>query len=1329
MVISDLSVGSLLGQRFEVLGLAGRGGMGTVYKARDRERGEPVALKLLHATTGDGGEFERFEREARILSELQHPAIVSHIDHGQMADGQHYLAMEWLEGHDLGFRLSRGPLPVRDALCLIERTADALSQAHERGIIHRDIKPGNLFLVAGDPGQVKLLDFGVARHAVRSYGQTRTGMVVGTPEYMSPEQARGSRDLSPAADLFSLGCVLYECLAGQPPFVADHIAAVLVRILFEDPPPIESLRPGLPPELSALLAALLQKDPTLRLADARALRVRLAGLSELDDLSGPALAPKLAPALARSAPASDDFVHHEQSLVSVVLATAPETVSALGVTVPGSGVQLPKTDRRLLLQALTSLGGTPDFLANGTLLVTVPALASAQDQALIAARSGLLIRERWPEATVTMATGYGAIRGRTAVGQVVDQASSALLATASPPSSPGQSGVRIDPLSAKLLAGRFAVTPQGGHFVLLHEERDADGTRPLLGKPTPCVGRETELALLEAQLASCIDESEARMTLLCAAAGVGKSRLRHEFLRRIGARQGAQTLLQGRADMTAAGAPYGILRAALLQLCSVETQASPEEQRAALCQRLGQRLPAAIAEPTLWFLAEVCRLPFFDQGKPRLQAARQDPKLMRDCLREALLTFFAAELAAAPLLIVLDDLQWADALSLSILEELLRSHEGAPLCVLAFARPEVLTTFPRLQQLGRVQILTIKSLSRKACERLIVQVLGPNVPPAEVARTIEGCAGNALFLEELIRAIAEGNTDAPSETVVAMLQARLGKLPPRARRALLAAAVLGMRFRSAGVAALLGSHQVTAELSTLVEAEIIGGQSPSRPGHASEYEFRHALMRDAAYGLLSSSDASAGHLRAGEFLAKLPDSLPGVVAEHFERGGDRTRAAQHYLAAAKAELLGGNTEGAERPIRRGLACAVQPGLRGELLGELALWAIFSNQYGDAVQPAREAMELLPPGSAGWCHALWAALTVSLAQRDAEEFGQHLQKLLAADPEPGAESMYVEALLGVGSPLTWGAPATLLQVVHDRFRYAVARAEPKNPGIRRHLHFFAACLCLNRQPRPWTLIAEATEAERLSTLVGDRFVAPLLPIGVTAYGWFGLGDYVGLRGRLQELGAPLRGRPESMLLTWWQLTTAINLLELDDPAAWAEAEPLIAALCSETSGMPNFPLFGLGLSAKLSLRRGDPATAVTVARQVLPMLPVLPILTLTGVTALLQGLTALGQIDEALAVAEPLPALLTLLGGAGVHELPLRLAIAEVFWAARAPERARAQLAEVLHGIELRCADIADPTWRQHFRRHNTSCRRAMALAEVWGLSLPNPDPSADPNAQ
>lgn len=167
--------------------------------------------------------------------------------------------MEWLNGEDLGQRLLRGPLPLMDCIRLLGCVSDALATAHERGIVHRDLKPTNIFLCGGEVARAKILDFGIARRIVGTHAMTRSGSVIGTPEYMAPEQARGARDLTPAADLFSLGCVFYECLTGQPPFTAGHVAAVLVRILFEAPVPVEERRPGVPAPVLTLLARLLEK--------------------------------------------------------------------------------------------------------------------------------------------------------------------------------------------------------------------------------------------------------------------------------------------------------------------------------------------------------------------------------------------------------------------------------------------------------------------------------------------------------------------------------------------------------------------------------------------------------------------------------------------------------------------------------------------------------------------------------------------------------------------------------------------------------------------------------------------------------------------------------------------------------------------------------------------------------------------------------------------------------------------------------------------------------------------------------------------------------------
>ena len=277
--------GDLVADRFEIERLAKAGGMGAVYRAIDREGGAAVAVKMLSGCSEQAAGY--FSREARILAELHHPAVVEYRAHGRTHTGTLWLAMEWLDGMDLEERMEKAPLSIRESLALVRRASEALGAAHERGIVHRDIKPSNLFLVDGEIEKAKLLDFGIARSREATRPATRTGMLLGTPGYMAPEQTLGAKDLTPAADVFALGCVLYECLTGEAAFSGEHMMVVLAKIILGHTPRVKTARRGIPAALDELVASMLAKDPADRPRDgkdvARAIRAIEAG--SLDDIA------------------------------------------------------------------------------------------------------------------------------------------------------------------------------------------------------------------------------------------------------------------------------------------------------------------------------------------------------------------------------------------------------------------------------------------------------------------------------------------------------------------------------------------------------------------------------------------------------------------------------------------------------------------------------------------------------------------------------------------------------------------------------------------------------------------------------------------------------------------------------------------------------------------------------------------------------------------------------------------------------------------------------------------------------------------------------------
>ncbi len=638
--------GTLIDFRFEVDRLVGSGGMGAVFRVRDRHRGGIAALKLLNRPVESSIEMERFVREATILSELHHPGIVSYVAHGIAAEGWPFLAMEWLAGENLAERLQRGPLSIPECLTLSERVASALALAHQRNIIHRDIKPSNLFLRDGQIANLSLIDFGIARRIFGARPLTRTGALVGTPAYMAPEQARGERQLGPGADVFALGCVLYECLTGQPPFQGQRAIELLARLLHDAPSPPRPLRRDVPPELEALVLSMLAKDPAERPKDAAAVLAATAVLR--GDPTAGSGAPE------RAEPKSLPVVSNKsQQVMCVVAANLGGAAHMDLATLAADG--LPEMPHPLPQEALPPPGAEVVWLADGTLLATLTAGGEVVDLAEQAASYALSLKQLWPGAQVAMTSGTGMLAPTLPAGKVIGMTLKLLERAGE--------AISLDRASAELLADRFVIREVADGLTLQGRHPTADGqTDPSTGL-LPFVGRQRELELITAWLTGKVEDGTAGTALVIGPAGIGKSRLIQELLGSKAASALHLVAKTGPEVMLALGPNDGW--ATLRSECAVRPILLVVDDLQAADERAVQRLDAALRA-----LSEVPLLALVT-GRP--EARRRFPQLLTAQAQEFVLRPLGLQSSEALIRKVL-----GPALSDSQLRQITRAAAGNP---------------------------------------------------------------------------------------------------------------------------------------------------------------------------------------------------------------------------------------------------------------------------------------------------------------------------------------------------------------------------------------------------------------------------------------------------------------------------------------------------------------------------------------------------------------------------------------------------------------------------------------------------------------------------
>ena len=856
---------ALLAGRFVIEREVGRGGVGIVYRARDQVTGTPVALKVIAIPGVDAGEEARFGREGRVLAGLSHPGIVRVVAFGQLDEGHPYVAMEWLEGEDIAQRQKRAPLTFAQALEIGAQVADALDYAHSVGIVHRDIKPSNVFLV-DDPPRAMLVDFGVA--SAEDARLTRTGAIIGTPAYMAPEQARGDAEVDARADIYGLGATLFEMIAGRPPHLGPTPIAILARLVTTPAPRLGEVFTGAPISLDDLLGEMLATHPEERPTRAGEVATRLR-----------AIAQEIAHAPLHTKPQSPEM--EPMMMGSLVLSTSKAGGSRLVTSILATHVPKGPARSRLIAH-LRARGAEATELGGDAIVAHLGVRKALGDEAVRALDLSLRLAKMG--ASVGVATGRTRIDRTRPTGEVVDRAA-ALARDAQ------KTQVLADTTTSELARGRFEmqVRPDGTSIV---------GTKTNAKKESaggsPFVGREADLSQVVASFERSQEDHTPIIVTLTGAPGIGKTRLRREALAQIAAQPSTPRVVLVRAESFAKSHALGIMADVARGLVGVAKGAALEDAQIfvdALLDKLELHQPAT---------RELVARLVANEALPDVG----DGRAARDALWIALTDICLRASRESPLVIALEDAQWADLESLSWLDHLLARSLGHSVFVLATARP-TLWREDAARFGGRDHVrIELRPLARRTVRAIAKAILGEKASSPEGEALVESisaqAAGSPLFAEELARLAHQGRDATSAPTIEAAMQVHLDALDEDVREAAMKLAVFGLQMWDAGLGAL-GVKNAAEVMRALTAAEIVVEHAVSRFKETREWAFKHALTREVAYASLGEDQLKELHTLAGRWLAKMGED-DATVARHLELGGEHVEAAGYLEKAARRAL-------------------------------------------------------------------------------------------------------------------------------------------------------------------------------------------------------------------------------------------------------------------------------------------------------------------------------------------------------------------------------------------------------------------------------------------
>ncbi len=926
--LSDPTVSLPAHSRYRLVERLGGGGMGVVYRASDERLGREVALKFLPPhLSADPTAKKRFLVEARAAAAIEHPNICTVHEIGETPDGTLHIVMACYDGEALAQHIARGPLPVAEALRITSEISRGLIKAHHRGIVHRDIKPANVMITAD--GLVKILDFGIAK--LSDVTATQATGAIGTLAYMSPEQAFGE-SVDHRTDLWSLGVVLYEMLAGVRPFRGRADQALLAATLSADPAPFSEVRTDVPPDVEAIVHTLLAKRPGDRYADAAAL---------LDAL--------LACAAGISVPyASRTPLNGERSTADTMRDTAitrsgeRRQVTLVACTIDGHDALIDRLSpdqadavfaqiRDAATTAAHAHGGVLNQSSSDGLLMLFGVPAAHDEDALLGVRAAIALQAGVRELAASLTARLPiALRVRMGVhvGPVVVQHAGAsdrrYRLSGAPVEIPSRLAAAADPDTIVISAeARRLVTPYVRTAEARSPARSADGRSisafVVLGETdvrsrldsatletlTPFVGRDHERSELMLRLDGAVRGSGG-FTAIVGEAGVGKSRLLREL--RGGAVEREMRVLIGRCDTYASSTPFSPFIEAVCESLGMPDGGTPSERHEAMV--VSARAIDRSLDEFLPLLLALLSIP--SAAYPVPEHVRGD--LFQGAMLEAIAALFTLSACDKPTLLLLEDWHWSDEASRAALRQLAEVVANAPLMLVATSRPDATIEWGNAEQL---RMLHLTPLTDSATAAIARGVLGATSIAPELAQQLhERTGGNPFFLEEVCEALREvgavtvrdGEASAAQngtellvpETVQAVLRTRIDRLDSQALDALRIASVIGRDFTRGVLEAVSTARETLPQALERLKASGLVQQISVVPEPL--FRFKHALTQEVAYDSLlehqrASMHRAVGHAIEARYATRL-DEHADRLAHHFGRAESWVEAVRYGVQAA-----------------------------------------------------------------------------------------------------------------------------------------------------------------------------------------------------------------------------------------------------------------------------------------------------------------------------------------------------------------------------------------------------------------------------------------------